>query len=229
MDRIIVYENRIDIKLRNDVDALLRCEDTHDVPPAEGQSANFNEDTKNIESVAEKYKSVAVQSAKNQNDKVFSVNVISGGDPLEIYTDRDGEVIFKKYSPIGEMGIFAAQYADTLAKTCGMSIAVFDRDSVIACSGIPKKEYMERKPSEAIEKIMEKRAFFNGEGENTLVIREDGSRFVSCAMPIQSAGDIVGCVVSVKENGDNARDVSREAEHKLIQTAAGFLGRQLEE
>ena len=132
-------------------------------------------------------------------------------------------------SPIGEMGIFAAQYADTLAKTCGMSIAVFDRDSVIACSGIPKKEYMERKPSEAIEKIMEKRAFFNGEGENTLVIREDGSRFVSCAMPIQSAGDIVGCVVSVKENGDNARDVSREAEHKLIQTAAGFLGRQLEE
>ncbi|MBR0327862.1 MAG: AbrB/MazE/SpoVT family DNA-binding domain-containing protein [Clostridia bacterium] len=154
---------------------------------------------------------------------------IREGDPLEIYTDRDGEVIFKKYSPIGEMGIFAAQYADTLAKTCGMSIAVFDRDSVIACSGIPKKEYMERKPSEAIEKIMEKRAFFNGEGENTLVIREDGSRFVSCAMPIQSAGDIVGCVVSVKENGDNARDVSREAEHKLIQTAAGFLGRQLEE
>ncbi|MBQ1935188.1 MAG: AbrB/MazE/SpoVT family DNA-binding domain-containing protein, partial [Clostridia bacterium] len=91
---------------------------------------------------------------------------IREGDPLEIYTDRDGEVIFKKYSPIGEMGIFAAQYADTLAKTCGMSIAVFDRDSVIACSGIPKKEYMERKPSEAIEKIMEKRAFFNGDGEN---------------------------------------------------------------
>ena len=154
---------------------------------------------------------------------------IREGDPLEIYTDRDGEVIFKKYSPIGEMGVFAAQYADTLAKTCGMSIAVFDRDSVIACSGIPKKEYLDRKPSEAIEKIMEKRTFFDGNGDNSPVIREDGNRFVSCAMPIQSAGDIVGCVVSVKTEGEGAKDVSREAEHKLIQAAAGFLGRQLEE
>ena len=79
VDRIIVYENRIDIKLRNDVDALLRCEDEQ----TEAESANFNEDTKNIESVAEKYKSVAVQSAKNQNDKVFSVNVISGGEAAQ--------------------------------------------------------------------------------------------------------------------------------------------------
>lgn len=82
VDRIIVYENRIDIKLRNDVDALLRCEDEQ----TEAESANFNEDTKNIESVAEKYKSVAVQSAKNQNDKVFSVNVISGGESSIILT-----------------------------------------------------------------------------------------------------------------------------------------------
>ncbi len=154
---------------------------------------------------------------------------IREGDPLEIYTDRDGEVIFKKYSPIGEMGVFAAQYADTLSKTCGISAAVFDRDAVIACAGIPKKEFLERKPSAELEKIMEKRAFYNGEGEKTLVTRENGDYYISCAMPIQSAGDIVGCVVSVKNDGDRPGDVPREVEHKLIQTAAGFLGRQLEE
>ena len=73
---------------------------------------------------------MAVQSAKNQNDKVFSVNVISGGDPLEIYTDKEGEVIFKKYSPIGELTAFASQYADTLHKTCGMAVVICDRDAV---------------------------------------------------------------------------------------------------
>jgi len=154
---------------------------------------------------------------------------IREGDPLEIYTDRDGEVIFKKYSPIGEMGIFAAQYADTLSKTCGIGTAIFDRDGVIACAGVPKKDFAERKPSEELERIMEKRGFYVGDGEKVPVLRDSGSYFISCAMPIQSAGDIVGCVVAVKTDGDRAGDISRDVEHKVIQTAAGFLGRQLEE
>ena len=224
VDRIIVYENRIDIKLRNDIDALLRCEDEQ----TEAESANFNEDTKNIESVAEKYKSVAVQSAKNQNDKVFSVNVISGGDPLEIFTDRDGEVIFKKYSPIGELTAFAAQYAETLYKTCDLMVVICDRDSVVASAGVPKKEYMDKRLSDELERTMEKRSLYtHRQGDAKASVTADGeSHYVSCAMPIVSEGDIVGCVASLAP-----ADVDRApeaVEMKLIQTAAGFLGRQLE-
>ena len=227
VDRIIVYENRIDIKLRNDVDALLRCEDEQ----TEAESANFNEDTKNIEKVADKYHSVAVQSAKNQLDKVFSVNVISGGDPLEIYTDREGEVIFKKYSPIGELASFAGQYAETLHKTCGLAVAICDRDTVISCAGISKREYQEKSLSEAVEHMMEKRTFYanNGDTEPRSIIRDGGAHTVSCAMPIITEGDVTGCVASVfSREGDVQQMMNAELETKLIQTAAGFLGRQLE-
>ena len=224
VDRIIVYENRIDIKLRNDVDALLRCEDEQ----TEAESANFNEDTKNIEKVADKYHSVAVQSAKNQLDKVFSVNVISGGDPLEIFTDRDGEVIFKKYSPIGELTAFAAQYAETLHKTCELSVVICDRDSVVTCAGVSKKEYNDKRLSDELEKIMEHRGIYMyKEGTQKMAaISDSSSHYVSCAMPIVSEGDVVGCVASLVPNDT---DRTPEAtEQKLIQTAASFLGRQLE-
>ena len=157
VDRIIVYENRIEIKLRDDVDALLRCDDEAQTE----EIANFNGDTENIERTAEKYNSVVVQSAKNQADKVFRVNVINGGDPLEIYTDREGEVIFKKYSPIGELSAFAGQYAETLHKTCGLCVAICDRDSVIACAGIPRKEYSDKALSEALEGILEGRSLYH--------------------------------------------------------------------
>ena len=76
---------------------------------------------------------------------------IREGDPLEIYTDRDGEVIFKKYSPIGELNGFASEYAETLYKTAGMPIFVCDRDAVIAVSGASKREYMDRKISKALD------------------------------------------------------------------------------
>lgn len=227
VDRIIVYENRIDIKLRNDVDALLRCEDEQ----TEAESANFNEDTKNIESVAEKYKSVAVQSAKNQNDKVFSVNVISGGDPLEIYTDREGEVIFKKYSPIGELTGFAAQYAETLHKICNMAVIICDRDAVVACAGVPRKEYSDKKLSPELEDLIAARSLYlwQNDAAKLPAIPEDSAHFISCAMPILSEGDIVGCVASVLGTGESRpADFTPELETKLIQTAASFLGKQLE-
>ena len=227
VDRIIVYENRIDIKLRNDVDALLRCEDEQ----TEAESANFNEDTKNIEKVADKYHSVAVQSAKNQLDKVFSVNVISGGDPLEIYTDREGEVIFKKYSPIGDLMEFAAGYAETLYKTCNIPVAVCDKDCVIACAGIPKKEFLERKNSTELEHIIEGRNLYvcPPTSDKKLPLTEEGkNHYISCAMPIFAEGDVIGCVVSVGNMESKGENLGTEVETKLIQTAAGFLGRQLE-
>jgi stage V sporulation protein T len=227
VDRIIVYENRIDIKLRNDVDALLRCEDEQ----TEAESANFNEDTKNIEKVADKYHSVAVQSAKNQLDKVFSVNVISGGDPLEIYTDREGEVIFKKYSPIGELQTFAAEYADTLSKTSMMPIMVCDRDVIIAVSGASKREYLDRKVSSYLESIMESRTIFSKTPDkNPMPITDEGgAHYISCAMPIIADGDIIGCVLSGwPYEADASEKLSENVEAKLLQTAGVFLGKQME-
>lgn len=154
---------------------------------------------------------------------------IREGDPLEIYTDREGEVIFKKYSPIGELAAFAGQYAETLHKTCQMAVVICDRDAVIACAGIPKKEYADRKLSAALEDIMEKRALYTSEGNETVSITEGGDAKISCAMPIIAEGDVAGLVASVFTQGeDEQQTINAELETKLIQTAAGFLGRQLE-
>ena len=153
---------------------------------------------------------------------------IREGDPLEIFTDRDGEVIFKKYSPIGELTAFAAQYAETLHKTCDLSVIICDRDSVVACAGVSKKEYGDKSLSEELESIIEARGMYTYRSGQDKInpVREGGSHFVSCAMPIISEGDIVGCVAALSSaDGENAPEA---VEIKLVQTAAGFLGRQME-
>ena len=156
---------------------------------------------------------------------------IREGDPLEIYTDRDGEVIFKKYSPIGEMQAFASDYAETLSKIIGMPIFVCDRDAIIAVSGASKREYMDRKISKGLEQIIETRALYRKDvgKEAFSVILDSGTHYVSCAMPILSEGDIVGCIFS-GNLFDSEQDgkISPEIEAKLIQTAGIFLGKQME-
>ena len=153
---------------------------------------------------------------------------IREGDPLEIFTDRDGEVIFKKYSPIGELNAFAAQYAETLYRTCDLMVVICDRDSVISCAGVSKKEYTDKSLSEELERIIEGRSMYahRAGSESIPVIADGASHRVACAMPIISEGDIVGCVASLAPtDSDNAPD---PIEIKLVQTAASFLGRQLE-
>ncbi len=152
---------------------------------------------------------------------------IREGDPLEIYTDREGEVIFKKYSPIGELAAFAAQYAETLHKTCGLSVVICDRDAVIASAGVPRKDYGDKQLSEELEKVIESRNFYvHRDGSDPIpVLSDGGSHYVNCAMPIISEGDIAGCVASIT---DRPATPVGEVESKLILTAAGFLGRQLE-
>ena len=153
---------------------------------------------------------------------------IREGDPLEIYTDREGEVIFKKYSPIGEMQTFAAQYAETMYKTCDLAVAISDRDAVIACSGLPRKEFADKALSSDAEQILEGRTIYQYRaGGRKLPITEGGTDFfISCAMPILTEGDVTGCVISAVR--DEASRIDPEIESKLVQTAAGFLGRQLE-
>ena len=155
---------------------------------------------------------------------------IREGDPLEIYTDRDGEVIFKKYSPIGELHAFATEYAETLQKTAGMPIFICDRDAIITVSGASKREYVDRKISHALEEIIESRALYmRGSGRETISITDDASHYVSCAMPIIAEGDIIGCIVSGWQYDLPTTDkISEGIESKLIQTAGIFLGKQME-
>ena len=159
---------------------------------------------------------------------------IREGDPLEIYTDREGEVIFKKYSPIGELAGFASQYAETLHKTCSLAVVICDRDAVIASSGVSRKEYTDKPLSDELARIIAGRNLYVWhEGEEKLPVlggSHDSSHYISCAMPIISEGDIIGCVASVQpwEEGRGGSTPAGAVEAKLIQTAAGFLGRQLE-
>ena len=148
--------------------------------------------------------------------------------------DREGEVIFKKYSPIGELSSFASQYAETLYKTCNLSVIISDRDAVIASAGVSKKEYSDKNLSEEAEKIIESRGFYSWrEGADRLpVIADSQNHFIRCAMPIISEGDVIGCVASVADrSAAERRDPvtgGADTEAKLIQAAAGFLGRHTE-
>ena len=152
---------------------------------------------------------------------------IREGDALEIFTSREGEVIFKKYSPVGEMSSFANQYVETLHKICQMSVVITDRDSVIACAGVSKKEYLEKKLNEDFDAIMDNRSLFSATGNGKTVTVVDGAAgYVKYAMPIVTEGDVVGCIASIVTDGDSR--VTDESEAKLIQTAASFLGKQSE-
>ena len=152
---------------------------------------------------------------------------IREGDPLEIFTDNDGEVIFKKYSPIGELGNFASACADVLYKTAGFPVLVCDRDHVVAAAGVSKKEILERRISTSLEDMIEnRRSYSAGSGEKKLQPVEGVDHYCLAQSPIIAAGDVCGSILFLS-NGSN--DDAKEVEVKLIQAAAAFLGRQMEE
>ena len=152
---------------------------------------------------------------------------IREGDPLEIFTDKDGEVIFKKYSPIGELSDFAAQICDSLHKSTDCIAAVCDRDAVIAVAGGGRRELFEKRVSPELEQIMESRRVYRHEsGGASVPVTDSESGFcVSVAAPVISEGDLMGCVLFASaKNSPPAGDV----EFKLAQTVAAFLGKQME-
>jgi AbrB family transcriptional regulator (stage V sporulation protein T) len=152
---------------------------------------------------------------------------IKEGAPLEIYTDKDGEVIFKKYSPIGELAAFASEYVETLYKTCQMSVIVCDRDTVVACAGVSKKEYLDKKISDEFDLIMDNRTLYSHKiGANGIYPTENASSLIRYAMPILADGDVVGCIASLSSTAD--AQTENMTESKLIQTAGAFLGKQFE-
>ena len=154
---------------------------------------------------------------------------IREGDPLEIFTDRDGEVIFKKYSPIGELGEFAVQYAETLSKTSGQSVCITDKESVIAVSGASKKEILEKRISSVLEQLLEDRTPYSlkhTEDRKYFLLDMSEKYIVSICIPIIAEGDVIGNVVFFSTDSPV---VMGDIEYKLAQSAALFLGRQMEE
>ena len=154
---------------------------------------------------------------------------IREGDPLEIFVDRDGEVILKKYSPIGELGDFAQEYAESIHEATKQVTIITDRDAVIAVSGAVKKEFIDKRISEMIERAMESRQSIAVEQDATqpLLLDEETSSFSSYVIsPIVANGDAIGAVIIC---GRDEVHAIGEVEQKLAETAAGFLARQMED
>ncbi|WP_223069029.1 stage V sporulation protein T [Paenibacillus caui] len=153
---------------------------------------------------------------------------IREGDPLEIFVDRDGEVILKKYSPIGELGDFAKEYAESLYESTGHITLISDRDTIIAVAGASKKEYLDKQVGLILESSMDGRKTVIETNTGTYEISKDHSETISTFViaPIIAGGDPIGTVVLI--NRDESVKMS-QLETKMAETAAGFLGKQMEQ
>ncbi len=152
---------------------------------------------------------------------------IREGDPLEIYTAVDGEVIFKKYSPMGEMTEFATGYADVLYRAIGEPVLIADRDRIIACAGVPKREALERRISSALEIIMENREnYVKSADQKALYPIADSDKEAFAAYTIIGSGDVSGAVILMSNKADFTPSTS---DLKLIEVASHFLGKQTED
>ena len=157
---------------------------------------------------------------------------IREGDPLEIFTDREGEIILKKYSPIGELGNFAKEYAESLSQSSGHITCIVDKDQIIAVSGGPKKEFMDKSISRELERAINLRSVVSAsrneasfvpilEGDDDPGSYTYNNEFIA---PIIAEGDVLGAIVFLSPDKKMG-----EIEGKLAQTAAGFLGKQMEQ
>lgn len=257
IDKIIVFEDRIHVKLKADIDNLLKVgvvttfyyqqvegrEQLLSVAEETNYGTSFNHDSKVISNKKESpdthnnstksgindlLTTTVPLKTRNKPERLFTVNVISSGDPLEIYTDREGQIILKKYSPVGELGEFARQYAESLAQTTGNVICITDRDQIIAVSGGSRKDMLMKPISTQLENLIEER-------ENITATREE-RRFVPITQgeeefqaqaisPIICEGDAIGSVIITTKE---PKKHFGETEQKLTLSAAGFLGKQME-
>ena len=214
IERITVYEDRIDIQLKADVDALLHVSQSEAIE----QAANGEKIT---------YNPPAHSPVREK-----TVTVVSSGDPLEIYTDRDGEVILKKYSPIGEMSSFAKDYTESIFRSLGHIACIVDRDQVVAASGVNKKELWDKPISHDLEQAIASRQTqtYNRQmgGKVMSVTNEDdnGGYTAQVVSPIIADGEAIGAVLLLsREQGARMGDT----EVKVAETAAGIVGRQMEQ
>ena len=221
VERITVYSDSIEVALKSDVQKLL-CSGVCKTDEIDESATVIQASAKH----PSKELKLLIECENEPQNSDFAVNGFSNGDPLEIYTDKDGEVIFKKYSPIGELSDFAAQICDSLHKSTDAIAAVCDRDTVIAISGGAKRELMDKRISAGLEHIMEGRSSYRFNGGSCIPVSDGEEKFcVSVAAPVVSEGDVMGCVLFICQNGGGA---CSDIEFTLAQTVASFLGKQME-
>ena len=155
---------------------------------------------------------------------------IKEGDPLEIFTDREGQVILKKYSPIGELSEFASGYAETLSKTTGHIACITDKDTIIAVSGGSKKEFLEQDISKDLEQLMEDKEVYTSKDNGDIAMpitkndTNERKHNAQIVYPIISNGDTIGTVILMSKDANGKMN---EVEKKVAQSAATFLGSQM--
>ena len=156
---------------------------------------------------------------------------IKEGDPLEIFTDKDGGIILRKYSPIGELTEFATGYAETLSKTTGHIAFITDKDTVIAVSGGSKKDYLEQNISDELEQLMEDKEIYTSKENSDVAVpitkndKKEKQYNSQVVYPIISNGDTIGTVILLSKESNIKMN---EVEKKVAQSAATFLGSQME-
>lgn len=154
---------------------------------------------------------------------------IREGDPLEIFTDRKGEIILKKYSPIGELSAFASQYAEALSQTTGHVVCIVDKDQIIAASGGGKKDMLNQPISEDMEETIEERNLFVADKKSKdyrILFPHMEEYQQEVIAPIICQGDAIGAVAILAKDKEEGFS---EVEKKLAIAAANFLGKQMEQ
>ena len=155
---------------------------------------------------------------------------IKEGTPLEIFTDREGEIILKKYSPLGELSLFAKEYAESLSHSTGMLSCITDHDQVVAAAGPGSKEFIGKLISSQLEAVINDREAkclnARDRGKVPVVDEQPAPSTSQVIQPIIAAGDAIGSVILM---GKTDKDIPGASEKLLVQTAAGFLGRQMEQ
>ena len=153
---------------------------------------------------------------------------IREGDPLEIFTDKDGEIVLKKYSPIGELSMFAQEYVDATAQILGCPVCVTDRDQIIAVSGMPKKDLLGKPLHKELEEAINDREAImakKGERKYIQITGEDDIYVGQIVQTIICEGDAIGSVIILNKDEKNPLT---ETERKAAVIAANFLGKQME-
>ena len=230
VEKIVVYQDietedgkaanykHFEISLKPDIDSILL---SGVLPDTMEEAVNFNL------GIVDSLKTRIVHKIPKHKDEVYDVNVVREGDPLEIYTEKDGGVIFRKYSPMGDLQDFAAQICESIGANTGYIAAVSDRDSVIALSGAPKRELLDKTNSQELSKLMEQRKNYRFQsGQTPIRVSEGVDKYhLGVAAPIVSQGDLMGCMMLLLGEGASPLE---EADQTLVQTMASFLGKQME-